>query len=104
VNVPLPAGSGSDAFRAAYSDIILPRLREFSPDFLIISAGFDGHAADPIAHMRLQVADFDWVTAQLAAVAREFCGFRLVSVLEGGYDTRALAACVAGHVRILMGG
>jgi len=102
VNVPLPAGSGSDDFRTAYSDIILPRLRDFAPELLIISAGFDGHAADPMAHLRLQVADFDWVTRRLLEIAAESCGRRVVSVLEGGYDTRALAACVASHVRVLM--
>ena len=102
VNVPLPAGTGSDDFRWAYSDLILPKLREFRPELVIVSAGFDGHAADPMAHLRLQVADFDWVTRQLLDVAAECCQRRLVSVLEGGYDTRALAACVASHVRALM--
>jgi len=102
VNVPLPSGTGSDDFRMAYSDIILPRLRAFAPELVIVSAGFDGHAADPMAHLRLQVADFDWVTRRLLDVAAECCQRRLVSVLEGGYDTRALAACVASHVRALM--
>jgi acetoin utilization deacetylase AcuC-like enzyme len=104
VNVPLPAGSGSDAFRAAYLTKILPKLRAFAPEFIVISAGFDGHAADPLAHLRLQVADFDWVTRELLRVAAEFSDRRLVSVLEGGYDTRALAACTAAHVRALMEG
>jgi acetoin utilization deacetylase AcuC-like enzyme len=103
VNVPLPAESGSEAFRRAYGTVILPRLRAFAPDFLIISAGFDGHAADPMADLRLQRGDFDWVTGQLLQVAKEFCGLRLVSVLEGGYDIHALAACVASHLHILMG-
>ncbi|PWC42815.1 histone deacetylase family protein [Azospirillum sp. TSO22-1] len=102
VNVPLPAGTGSDDFRWAYADLILPKLRDFRPELVIVSAGFDGHAADPMAHLRLQVADFDWVTRQLLDVAAECCQRRLVSVLEGGYDTRALAACVASHVRALM--
>lgn len=104
VNVPLPAGSGSEVFRHAYGDVILPRLRAFAPDFVIVSAGFDAHAADPMADLRLQVADFDWVTRELLRISREFSGDRLVSVLEGGYDTRALAACVASHVRALMEG
>ena len=104
VNVPLAAGSGSEAFRAAYADIILPRLREFAPDFIIVSAGFDAHAADPIAHLRLHVADFEWITRELAAVAAISANHRIVSVLEGGYDTRALAASVAAHLRVLMGG
>ena len=103
VNVPLAAGSGSASFRAAWADVILPRLRAFGPDFLIVSAGFDAHAADPMAYLRLQVADFEWLSRELVTVAAG-CGNRLVSVLEGGYDTRALAACVAAHVRVLMGG
>lgn len=104
VNAPLPAGSDSEAFRGAYQDIILPALAAFSPEFLIISAGFDGHAADPMAHFRLQVADFAWLTRELLALAAEHCRGRVVSVLEGGYETRALAASVAAHVRALMEG
>ncbi len=104
VNVPLAAGSGSETFREAWSATILPRLRQFEPDFLIISAGFDAHAADPIAHLRLHVSDFEWLTHELTAIARQSASNRLVSVLEGGYDLRALAACVAAHLRVLMGG
>lgn len=103
VNVPLAAGDASAPFRDAWAGTILPRLRAFEPDFLILSAGFDAHAADPMTHLRLHVADFDWLSRELMAVAAG-CGHRLVSILEGGYDTRALAACVAGHARILMGG
>lgn len=104
INAPLPAGSGSEAFRLAFGNVILPRLRAFSPDFVIVSAGFDGHAADPMADLRLQVGDFEWVTRELLKIAADCCDHRLVSVLEGGYDTRALAACVAAHVRALMEG
>lgn len=104
INVPLPAGTGSEPFRAAYTDIILPGLHEFQPDFLILSAGFDAHAADPMAHLRLQVGDFEWLTRQLLDVARAHAQGRVVSLLEGGYETRALASCVAAHVRVLMEG
>ena len=104
VNVPLPAGSGSEPFRAAWDGVILPRLRAFAPDFLILSSGFDGHAADPVANLGLHVNDFEWLSRRLVEVAAASAGNRLVSVLEGGYDTRALAACVAAHVRVLMGG
>ncbi|MBC7905884.1 MAG: histone deacetylase family protein [Rhodospirillaceae bacterium] len=102
VNVPLRQGSGGTEFRAAFTDIILPKLRDFAPELVIISAGFDAHAADPMAHLRLQVSDFDWVTRQLLQVARDFSDRKLVSILEGGYDPRALATCVAAHVRALM--
>jgi len=104
VNVPLPAGTKSEGFRAAYAEEILPKLDAFAPDFLIISAGFDAHAADPMAHFRLQVGDFQWVTRELLEIARKHAGRRVVSLLEGGYETRALAACVAAHIRVLMEG
>ncbi len=104
INIPLPKGSTSQPFRDAYTNEILPALRAFSPELLIISAGFDAHAADPMAHLRLQVSDFDWITRQLLDVARECSSRRVVSVLEGGYDPRALAASVAAHVRALMDG
>lgn len=102
VNVPLRPGAGSDEFRAAMSDIVLPAVRAFGPDLLMISAGFDAHARDPLAHLRLTVDDFGWVTQHLMAVAAECCDHRIVSVLEGGYDLPALAASVARHVRTLM--
>ena len=103
VNIPLPAGTNSADFRMAFGDVLIPRLREYQPDFLIISAGFDAHAADPLAHLRLTTADFGWATRQLFPVAEECAGNRVVSVLEGGYDLRALAASVREHVRALMG-
>lgn len=103
LNVPLPAGTGSDDFRMAFDDILLQKLRAWKPDFIIISAGFDAHAADPMAHMRLKTSDFRWATEKLADLAAETAGNRIVSVLEGGYDPPALAACVREHVRVLMG-
>jgi acetoin utilization deacetylase AcuC-like enzyme len=103
VNVPLPAGTNSTDYRMAFTDILIPRLREFAPDFMIISAGFDAHASDPLAHLRLTTADFGWITRQLLQVAEETAGNRVVSLLEGGYDLRALAASAREHVRALMG-
>jgi acetoin utilization deacetylase AcuC-like enzyme len=102
VNVPLAPMSGSPEFRAAMTEIVLPELRRFRPDLLLISAGFDAHADDPLASLRLGEADFEWVTRALMAVADECCGGRLVSTLEGGYDLSALAASAAAHVRALM--
>ena len=102
-NAPIPAGSTSEVFRQAYEEIILPELRAFAPDILIISAGFDAHASDPMAHLRLKTHDFGWVTNQLLDIAQESAGNRVVSVLEGGYDPESLAASVRAHVRALMG-
>jgi acetoin utilization deacetylase AcuC-like enzyme len=98
VNLPLAPGSGSDAFRAAWRNVGLPALRAFAPELLIVSAGFDAHRADPLAQLRLETADFGWMTDELMAAS----GGRLVSVLEGGYDLAALGASVAVHVRRLL--
>jgi acetoin utilization deacetylase AcuC-like enzyme len=102
VNAPLPPGSASKEFRAAWSDTILPALDRFAPELLIVSAGFDAHKADPLAQLRLETADFGWITERLLEVAGRHGRGRLVSVLEGGYDLDALAASVALHVRTLL--
>jgi acetoin utilization deacetylase AcuC-like enzyme len=102
VNVPLAPMSGSREFRAAMTEIVLPALSRFRPDLLLISAGFDAHADDPLASLRLGEADFDWATRALMAVADECCRGQVVSTLEGGYDLPALAASAAAHVRALM--
>jgi acetoin utilization deacetylase AcuC-like enzyme len=102
VNAPLRPGDGSAAFRANWGDIILPELDRFAPGLLIVSAGFDAHKADPLAQIRLETADFAWITDELMRIAERHCGGRLVSVLEGGYDLDALAASAAVHVRGLM--
>ena len=102
VNAPLAPGSTGEAFRAAWEKRILPDLAAFVPELLIISAGFDAHAADPLAQLRLREADFYWVTQKLLEVADKTCPKRVVSLLEGGYDLAALAASAAAHVRALM--
>ena len=104
LNVPMQAGDGSEAFRAAFDDVVLPRLHEFRPDFLIISAGFDAHRDDPLGNLQLDEADFAWATLQLMALADVHAQGRIVSVLEGGYDLQGLALSVAAHVEALMGG
>lgn len=102
VNVPLHPGAGSRPFRAAYSEVILPKLRTFAPDLLLISAGFDAHERDPLCQLEVQTEDFGWLTEELLAVADEFCGGRVVSTLEGGYDLDALADCARAHVGAMM--
>jgi len=101
-NAPLPPMAGSREFRAAMGDIVLPALRRFGPDLLLVSAGFDAHEADPLASLRLDESDFAWVTRELLRVADESCAGRVVSTLEGGYDMAALAASAAAHLRVLM--
>jgi acetoin utilization deacetylase AcuC-like enzyme len=104
VNVPLPPGTGSRAFRDAWRARILPALDHFSPDLLLVSAGFDAHKVDPLAQFCLETADFSWLTTELLRLAGAHSGGRIVSVLEGGYDLVALAASAAAHVRTLMAG
>jgi acetoin utilization deacetylase AcuC-like enzyme len=102
LNVTLPPGADGAAFRAAWVDSIIPALEDFAPDLLVISAGFDAHAADPLAQLRVREADFAFVTEALCGVADRHCGGRVVSLLEGGYDLEALGRSTAAHVRALM--
>ena len=102
VNVPLPAGSGSAEFRAAWGDRILPALDLFAPELLIVSAGFDAHRRDPLAQLNVETADFVWLTEELLAIADRHAQGRVVSVLEGGYDLEALAESASAHVRALV--
>ena len=85
-------------------DTILPALRAFRPQFVLVSAGFDAHARDPLASLKFEEEDFEWATRQLLEVAAEFAEGRLVSTLEGGYDLEALGDSVEAHVRTLMNG
>jgi acetoin utilization deacetylase AcuC-like enzyme len=102
LNRPLAPGSGSTEFRAAYRDSVLPALQAFGPEFILISAGFDAHRADPLANLALSEEDFGWVTGEICAAAASLCKGRVVSTLEGGYDLHALAASAAAHVRALI--
>lgn len=101
-NAPLPPGADGTAFRAAWAETLLPAIEAFAPELLVISAGFDAHAQDPLAQLRLREADFAWLTEQLCALAERHCGGHVVSLLEGGYDLAALAASAAAHVRVLL--
>jgi acetoin utilization deacetylase AcuC-like enzyme len=101
-NAPLRPGDGGAPFREAFQARVLPALRNFAPDIVLISAGFDAHRADPLANLALVEDDFAWATDVLAEVAAKQAGGRLVSMLEGGYDLKALAGSVAVHVDSLM--
>jgi acetoin utilization deacetylase AcuC-like enzyme len=102
LNVPLAPMASSPEFRQAIGTVVLPRLEAFKPDLIMISAGFDGHTQDPLAGLHLQDSDYAWVTQKLGQLAARMCEGRLISVLEGGYNLRALAASVAAHVKELM--
>jgi acetoin utilization deacetylase AcuC-like enzyme len=103
VNAPLASEDGSVKFRAAFENLILPQLQKFSPELIIISAGFDAHFRDPLASLNVKAEDFGWVTRKLMDVADASAGGRVVSVLEGGYDLQGLKESVAAHVSALMG-
>lgn len=102
LNIPLPPGSDGALMRQEYQDKAFPRLRAFKPELIIISAGFDAHADDPLANLEWQTEDFAWITAELCKLAVELCDGRVVSTLEGGYDLHALSASVLAHVQELM--
>ena len=101
LNLPLPPGSGGKDFRAAWASSGLPALERFRPELIIISAGFDAHARDPLAQLELQDEDYGWITEQICVYAMADCGGRVVSILEGGYDLDALASASAAHVSAL---
>ncbi|MBL4721579.1 MAG: histone deacetylase family protein [Alphaproteobacteria bacterium] len=102
VNAPLAAMSGTIQFQQAFTDAILPALRNFKPDLIMISAGFDAHSDDPLASLMLTDDDYRWVTTALMDVADDVCEGRIVSMLEGGYDLAALGRCAGVHVQTLM--
>jgi acetoin utilization deacetylase AcuC-like enzyme len=104
VNAPLRPGDGAAAFRAAFESRILPRLGDFRPELIVISAGFDAHIRDPLANINLEEEDFSWATQRLMEIADRCAGGRVVSLLEGGYDLQALGNSVAAHVSALMQG
>ena len=104
VNAPLWAGAGGADFREAMDIAVLPRIEEFRPDMIIISAGFDAHTRDPMSQVNLVESDFAWATGRLMDIAERRCEGRVVSILEGGYDLEGLARSVAAHVMTLMKG
>ena len=104
VNAPLSPNVGSEHFREAFKSRVLPALNDFSPDLILISAGFDAHHRDPLAQINLVGEDFDWATGRLMEVADRFTHNRVVSLLEGGYDLEGLAESAGLHILRLMKG
>src|SRR6185312_4187657 len=101
VNIPLEAGALDDDYRVAFEQIVVPVLRQFQPDLMIVSAGFDAHLRDPLAGMRLTTGAFAAMTAALREVADDCCGGRMALVTEGGYDLQALGASLDAVVQTL---
>jgi acetoin utilization deacetylase AcuC-like enzyme len=101
-NAPLAPGDGTADFKEAFRERILPAVRNFAPELILISAGFDAHHRDPLAEIELQAEDFAWATAELMEIADRSAEGRVVALLEGGYDLKGLAASAAAHIRQLM--
>ncbi len=102
INRPFGAGSGHDEILGAFKDSLLPALREFRPEMILISAGFDSRRGDPLGSFRLSDADFSEMTRMLLDVAAQHCDARLVSVLEGGYDLQGLEMAAQAHLTELL--
>ena len=101
VNTPLAAGASGDDFRRAISCSWWQAVEAHQPDLILISAGFDAHRDDPLAHINLDEGDFAWVTEEITALAEQFSQGRIVSTLEGGYDLQALADSTLAHLEVL---
>ncbi|MES2148480.1 MAG: histone deacetylase family protein [Pseudomonadota bacterium] len=102
LNIPLPRGCDSAMFRARIGAEMLPALRAWAPQLIIVSAGFDAHQLDPLAGLNLTDDDFHWITREIGAIAAASAEGRIVSILEGGYSLEGLASGAAAHVRALM--
>ena len=100
VNATVPAMAPRESWRGAFERLMAP-LDTFGPDLILVSAGFDAHAADPLAHQALEAEDFAWATRAILEVARKRCSGKVVSSLEGGYDLQALGRSATAHVRAL---
>lgn len=103
LNCPMSAGAGDEDYRAAFVDRILPKLHGFQPQLVLISAGFDAHAADPLAQINLSTGFFGWMTARMMEIADRYAEGRLIAMLEGGYSLEALPRCVGAHLAVLTG-
>ncbi|WP_282571396.1 histone deacetylase family protein [Methylonatrum kenyense] len=104
LNSPVTANAGPGELRRLYESELLPAIRRFGPQLVLISAGFDAHASDPLANLNLRAEDFGWLTRELVAIANQFANGGVIATLEGGYDVAALAESVAAHLHALAEG
>ena len=100
-NIPLPAGTTSEEYLNAY-EFVLKKIQEFKPEFILLSAGFDAHKDDPLAQFQLESKDFYKITKRTLELSKLYCGGKVVSILEGGYDLNALKESAAMHVKALL--
>lgn len=102
LNAPMPPGAGDDEYRLAFERMLAPAVERFRPELLLVSAGFDAHRDDPLADMQLTEEGFRFMTRFLVTMANAWCGGRIVSVLEGGYERQSLTRCVEIHLQELL--
>ena len=101
LNIPLPAGTTSEEYLNAY-EFVLKKIREFKPEFILLSAGFDAHKDDPLAQLQLVSKDFYNITKRTLELSKQYCDGKVVSILEGGYDLLALQESTEMHVKALL--
>ena len=101
LNIPLPAGTNSEEYLSAFEHA-LKKLKEFKPEFVLVSAGFDSHVRDPLAQFQLETEDFYTITKRILEVSKNFCNGKVISILEGGYDLQALQDSTKRHVDALL--
>lgn len=103
INIPLQAGVGDEGFKTVYEKIVTPALHRFSPDFIMVSAGYDAHWNDPLANLNLSLAGYNWISRQLIKTANDLCSGKIIFFLEGGYNLEVLRIGVANTIRGLLG-
>ena len=103
LNYPMSPGAGDDEYRQAFEQLLPPAVKNFRPDIFLISAGFDAHRDDPLADIQVTAEGYRFMTRFVAGLANRYCGGRIVSVLEGGYELSALASSVGTHIQELLG-
>jgi acetoin utilization deacetylase AcuC-like enzyme len=101
LNIPLPAGTTSEEYLNAY-EFVLKKIKEFKPEFILLSAGFDAHKDDPLAQLQLESRDFYNITKRTLELSKQYCDGKVVSILEGGYDLLALQESTEMHVKALL--
>ncbi|NNG45673.1 MAG: histone deacetylase, partial [Deltaproteobacteria bacterium] len=101
LNAPMPPGAGDDEYRLAFEQTLAPAAERFRPEFLVLSAGFDAHRDDPLADLELTEEGFRFLSRFAVDLANRYCGGRIVSILEGGYERESLTRCTEIHIREL---
>lgn len=102
LNCPMPRGANDDDYKFAFNNKIIPKIKEFKPDIVLISAGFDAHKEDPLANINLSIECFGWMTEKIKELAEEYAKGKIISLLEGGYNLKVLPLCIEKHISSLM--